>query len=129
MIKRAKKRRATASTQCNERSSRSHSGNNLQYKSCTPLQNFPYPKPHFLAANDYIFSVFILNIVGYNERTDSKISRCLNLVDLAGSERVKDSGTTGQRFEEAKKINGSLSCLKTGDFRYLRSVSNIIYII
>ena len=35
----------------------------------------------------------------------------MNLVDLAGSERVKDSGATGQRFEEAKKINGSLSCL------------------
>jgi len=80
LIKRAKKRRATASTQCNERSSRSH-------------------------------SVFILNIVGYNERTDSKITSCLNLVDLAGSERVKDSGATGQRFEEAKKINGSLSAL------------------
>ena len=60
---------------------------------------------------DNIFLVFILNIVGYNERTDSKISSCLNLVDLAGSERVKDSGATGQRFEEAKKINGSLSCL------------------
>lgn len=80
LIKRAKKRRATASTNCNERSSRSH-------------------------------SVFVLNIHGYNERTDVKISSCLNLVDLAGSERVKDSGATGQRFEEAKKINGSLSCL------------------
>ena len=55
--------------------------------------------------------VFILNIVGHNTRTDAKISSCLNLVDLAGSERVKDSGATGQRFEEAKKINGSLSCL------------------
>ena len=36
---------------------------------------------------------------------------CLNLVDLAGSERVKESGATGQRFEEAKKINSSLSAL------------------
>ena len=35
----------------------------------------------------------------------------MNLVDLAGSERVKESGATGQRFEEAKKINGSLSSL------------------
>ena len=66
---------------------------------------------YILNSDSFIFSVFILNIVGYNERTDSKISSCLNLVDLAGSERVKDSGATGQRFEEAKKINGSLSCL------------------
>ena len=80
LIKKAKKRRATASTQCNERSSRSH-------------------------------SVFILNITGHNTRTDQKIESCLNLIDLAGSERVKESGATGQRFEEAKKINSSLSSL------------------
>ena len=80
LIKKAKKRRATASTQCNERSSRSH-------------------------------SVFILNITGHNSRTDQTIESCLNLVDLAGSERVKESGATGQRFEEAKKINSSLSSL------------------
>ena len=50
-------------------------------------------------------------IKGHNERTDMKVESCLNLVDLAGSERVKESGATGQRFEEAKKINGSLSSL------------------
>ena len=53
----------------------------------------------------------MLFISGHNERTDVKIESCLNLVDLAGSERVKESGATGQRFEEAKKINGSLSSL------------------
>ena len=57
------------------------------------------------------YSVFIMFIKGHNERTDMKVESCLNLVDLAGSERVKESGATGQRFEEAKKINGSLSSL------------------
>jgi kinesin family protein 3/17 len=32
-------------------------------------------------------------------------------VDLAGSERIKLTGATGQRLEEAKKINQSLSAL------------------
>jgi Kinesin motor domain len=32
-------------------------------------------------------------------------------VDLAGSERVRLSGATGQRLEESKKINQSLSAL------------------
>ena len=50
-------------------------------------------------------------ILGHNTRTDQKIESCLNLVDLAGSERVKESGATGQRFEEAKKTNSSLSSL------------------
>lgn len=35
----------------------------------------------------------------------------LNLVDLAGSERVNQSGATGQRLEESKQINKSLSML------------------
>ena len=35
----------------------------------------------------------------------------LNLVDLAGSERARASGATGQRLEECKKINASLSAL------------------
>jgi kinesin family protein 3/17 len=35
----------------------------------------------------------------------------LNLVDLAGSERVRLTGATGQRLEESRKINQSLSAL------------------
>jgi kinesin family protein C1 len=57
------------------------------------------------------FLVFILFVSGENTRNGQKVESCLNLVDLAGSERVKESGATGQRFEEAKKINGSLSSL------------------
>merc|ERR1712130_1002940 len=39
--------------------------------------------------------------------TTSKI----NLIDLAGSERVNKTGVIGQRMEELKKINKSLSAL------------------
>ena len=35
----------------------------------------------------------------------------LNLVDLAGSERARASGASGQRLEECKRINASLSAL------------------
>lgn len=35
----------------------------------------------------------------------------MNLVDLAGCERVRVTGATGQRLEESKKINQSLSAL------------------
>ena len=35
----------------------------------------------------------------------------LNLVDLAGSERVRVTGATGKRLEESKSINLTLSCL------------------
>jgi hypothetical protein len=45
-----------------------------------------------------------------NVRQSFKVGK-LNLVDLAGSERVLISGATGQRLEETKKINQSLSAL------------------
>jgi len=35
----------------------------------------------------------------------------LNLVDLAGSEKIRKTGVTGNKLEEAKKINMSLSSL------------------
>lgn len=80
LLKRAKKNRAVAATNCNERSSRSH-------------------------------SVFMLKITGKNAVTSESCTGTLNLVDLAGSERLKDSGSTGQRLEETKNINSSLSNL------------------
>ena len=45
-----------------------------------------------------------------NVRQSFKVGK-LNLVDLAGSERVRVTGATGQRLEETKKINQSLSAL------------------
>merc|ERR1712223_2221695 len=80
LLKRAQKNRAVAATNCNERSSRSH-------------------------------SVFMLKIIGNNSVTSESCTGTLNLVDLAGSERLKESGSTGQRLEETKSINGSLSAL------------------
>eukprot|EP00997_Jenningsia_sp_PLL12_P007726 NODE_43_length_3051_cov_51.273484_g39_i0.p1 GENE.NODE_43_length_3051_cov_51.273484_g39_i0~~NODE_43_length_3051_cov_51.273484_g39_i0.p1 ORF type:complete len:947 (+),score=311.90 NODE_43_length_3051_cov_51.273484_g39_i0:56-2896(+) len=43
-------------------------------------------------------------------RISVKIGK-LNIVDLAGSEKVRQTGATGQRLEESKKINWSLSAL------------------
>ncbi|CAG9311877.1 unnamed protein product [Blepharisma stoltei] len=42
---------------------------------------------------------------------DSEKRGILNLVDLAGSEKVNQTGVTGNKLEEAKKINLSLSAL------------------
>lgn len=56
-------------------------------------------------------SVFTLNLKGSHEQSGQETQGTLNLVDLAGSERVEKSGAQGQRFEEAKAINSSLTCL------------------
>lgn len=42
---------------------------------------------------------------------DTEKRGVLNLVDLAGSEKIRWSGVTGNKLEEAKKINLSLSAL------------------
>lgn len=47
-----------------------------------------------------------------NQKVETSVKRgTLTIVDLAGSERVAKSGSEGQRLEEAKKINKSLSAL------------------
>ena len=46
-----------------------------------------------------------------NTRTNETRVGNLNLCDLAGSERVSSAKTTGEQFEETKKINLSLSAL------------------
>jgi Kinesin motor domain len=51
----------------------------------------------------------------------------LNLVDLAGSERVRVSGATGQRLEESKKINQSLSALGIAALTDARGRQHIPY--
>eukprot|EP00299_Pterocystis_sp_00344_P010059 c4415_g1_i2.p1 GENE.c4415_g1_i2~~c4415_g1_i2.p1 ORF type:complete len:725 (-),score=169.32 c4415_g1_i2:171-2345(-) len=52
------------------------------------------------------------SIIIEQKTTEGKQSRAqLNLIDLAGSERVAKSQAVGQSFEEAKKINLSLTML------------------
>ncbi|CAJ1014296.1 Kinesin motor domain/Microtubule binding, putative [Leishmania lindenbergi] len=80
--------RATAETNMNEHSSRSHA----------------------------ILQLHITKVMAdTDEGTSSVVTRTrtckLNMVDLAGSERVSQSGVSGDRFEEAKNINLSLSTL------------------
>ena len=55
--------------------------------------------------------VFILHIIGTNEKRNESVHGCLNLVDLAGSERLKRSGATGVAAKETAAINKSLSAL------------------
>lgn len=61
-------------------------------------------------------SVFHLRLSGINKINGKTSSGVLNLIDLAGSERLSASGATGERLEETKHINKSLTCL--GDVIY-----------
>lgn len=72
-------------------------------------------------------SVFTLHVTQSNRRVDSALSCRYNLVDLAGSERVNKSGATGQRFEEAKAINKSLSTLERCILNLSRNEKHIPY--
>jgi len=56
-------------------------------------------------------SVFMLTVSQTNMEDLSKKSGKLYLVDLAGSEKAAKTGASGQKMEEAKKINASLTCL------------------
>ena len=77
--------------------------------------------------NSHAVSIIILEQLEYVEEADKgtaapeadgggdmaqvfKVGK-LNLVDLAGSKRVRLTGATGQRLEESRKINQSLSAL------------------
>jgi hypothetical protein len=78
-----RKNRATAETKMNTRSSRSHS----------------------------IFTITIeTSEIGVDGKNHIRVGK-LNMVDLAGSERQSKTGSTGERLEEAIKINLSLSTL------------------
>ena len=54
--------------------------------------------------------LFMVEIVQKMPNGSEKKGR-LNLVDLAGSEKINQTGVTGNKLEEAKKINLSLSAL------------------
>lgn len=89
LMRRGAHARATGSTKLNESSSRSHA----------------------------IFILIVERSTGgsgdgsSSERNQSIRVGKLNLVDLAGSERVAITGAKGQRLEESKRINSSLSAL------------------
>lgn len=54
--------------------------------------------------------IFVLHVEQSSPQGDEKLGK-LTLVDLAGSEKVSKSDCAGETFEEAKKINWSLSAL------------------
>lgn len=83
--------RATATTKMNDLSSRSHAVFIIIVEQMTILNR----------ADQYD---------GEDGPKQIKVGK-LNLVDLAGSERVRVTQATGQRLEESKKINQSLSAL------------------
>lgn len=87
LLKTAQKNRSEASTDSNERSSRSHSI--IQLK---------------------ISGKYNQGADGA-ERDSRNIVSTLSLIDLAGSERVNKSGVTGERMKETQFINKSLSAL------------------
>ncbi|KAL4460357.1 hypothetical protein ABPG74_000108 [Tetrahymena malaccensis] len=86
LIKKGNQSRATAATKMNDMSSRSHAV--------------------FIVIVEQVF----MDPDNDFQPTAAKTGK-LNLVDLAGSERVSITGATGQRLEECKKINQSLSAL------------------
>jgi hypothetical protein len=55
-------------------------------------------------------SVLIVVVTQKTKKGEVRVGK-LNLADLAGSERIERTGATGQRLEEAKEINQSLSAL------------------
>jgi hypothetical protein len=57
-----------------------------------------------------VFIIIVEQMKAVENSKQIKVGK-LNLVDLAGSESVRITGATGERLEESKKINQSLSCL------------------
>jgi kinesin family protein 3/17 len=121
LMERGSSTRATASTKMNEISSRSHA----VFIVIVEQSETAYLDEHGdeLAADDFERRLKAgdggagagagaagAKALEANVRQSFKVGK-LNLVDLAGSERVRLTGATGQRLEESKKINQSLSAL------------------
>eukprot|EP01039_Chlorochromonas_danica_P003770 gene3770-4120_t len=108
--------RATGETRMNEVSSRSHAvfiviveQSETVYVDDQGVELSPEDFQRFM----YVRGVHReqeMNRLEDHLRQTFKVGK-LNLVDLAGSERVEQSGATGQRFEESRQINRSLTML------------------
>ena len=77
-------------------------------------------------------AIFIVNIECSTSRMDEnakpniRVGK-LNMVDLAGSERQSKTGSTGDRFKEATKINLSLANLSNVISKLVKNSSHIPY--
>jgi len=108
--------RATGETKMNEASSRSHAvfiviaeQSETVYVDANGNEMSPEEFQKFMHGRG-VRREQELNKLEDHVRQSFKVGK-LNLVDLAGSERVRLSGATGQRLEESKQINRSLSAL------------------
>eukprot|EP01033_Poteriospumella_lacustris_P001594 gene1595-1159_t len=108
--------RATGETKMNEMSSRSHAvfiviaeQSETVYVDDRGQEMTPEEFQQFMHARG-VRREQEMNRLEDHLRQTFKVGK-LNLVDLAGSERVNLSGATGQRLEESKQINKSLSML------------------
>lgn len=96
--------RATAQTGANDASSRSHAVFTVTVQRSEPSSS--------ATLGGVVSRVSEMSVGGESSRGWQPVrTGKLNLVDLAGSERPRLTGATGQRLEETKKINQSLSAL------------------